>query len=149
PAETKHAALADLNRGPVQRQSAADSELLELLGLVPAGTDLRKIEGAVSGQEVIGFYDTRSKKLAIVNGPALSDAVTTGVTLAHELDHALDDQRFGIRDASGAGTDDQATAYTALIEGVATRVMDEYARRYVNPVEAFGSGLSQLGAAGA
>jgi hypothetical protein len=64
------------------------------------------------------------------------------ITLAHELVHALEDQRFGLRER-GEGADDASLAASALAEGTATDVMLEYARRY------FGAGdaLALLGTA--
>jgi hypothetical protein len=74
--------------------------------------------------------------------------VLSEITLAHELDHALEDQRIGLREMTAAGADDAVSAYTALVEGSATSVMDDYTRRFVDPGAALGSGLSALGASG-
>jgi hypothetical protein len=65
------------------------------------------------------------------------------MTLAHELTHALEDQRFGL-DTDAAGSDDRALARTALIEGTATALMYAYVQRYFTSEETLG-GL--LGAA--
>jgi hypothetical protein len=54
-------------------------------------------------------------------GPALSEFV-----LAHELNHALEDQAFGLPKSS-ASSDDAVLAESALIEGSATALMTEYA----------------------
>ena len=54
--------------------------------------------------------------------------------LAHELDHALEDQRFGIG-GGGRLNDDAALAEQALTEGSATDAMIEFAARYLNPFE--------------
>jgi hypothetical protein len=144
-AETRAASLRDLDRGspPAERQAAA--QVLELLGLLKPGTDLRSVAGDVGGEQVAGYYDTRRKRLAIVAGPVASDSATSEITLAHELDHALDDQRIGLRDVTSAGADDAVSAYTALVEGVATAVMDDYARRFIDPGALLGSAFSSLG----
>ena len=67
---------------PKQQVSPDTATLLrrkyELLGLIPRGTDLRAIQGDVSGQEVAGYYDTHTKRLAIVSGPALAQDVGMG-----------------------------------------------------------------------
>ena len=148
PAATRAAQLAELDRSYPAARRRTDAELLATLGLVPRGTDLREVVGAVSSEQVAGFYDPRRKRLAIVDGPAARNRVLAEITLAHELDHALDDQRFGLRDDS-AGTDDAASAYTALVEGTATAVMDEYAQRYIPPGAALLSVFSAVGPAGA
>ena len=54
--------------------------------------------------------------------------------LAHELDHALEDQRFGLREEDRP-SDDGALAAQALAEGSATAVMTEYAARYLDAFE--------------
>jgi hypothetical protein len=144
PAQTRDLQLRDLDRTYPAARRSADEHVVETLGLVPHGTDLRKVLGDVSGEQVAGFYDTRRKRLAVVDGPVASNSVLTEITLAHELDHALDDQRFGLRDDT-AGTDDRTSAYTALIEGTATAVMDEYARRYIPPGSALLSVFSAVG----
>jgi hypothetical protein len=48
------------------------------------------------------------------------------MTLAHELDHALEDQVFGLDDGRLGGGGDRALAYTALVEGSATALMQRY-----------------------
>jgi hypothetical protein len=148
PAETRRAQLADLDRSSSPAARRSGERVLELLGLVKPGTDLREVAGKVSSSEVAGYYDTRRKRLAIVSGPAAGDRVLSEITLAHELDHALEDQRIGLREMSAAGADDAVSAYTALVEGSATSVMDDYTRRFVDPGAALGSGLSALGASG-
>ena len=144
PAQARRDALADFDRTYPAARRAADQETLELLGLLPPRTDLRAVEGQVSGQEVAGYYDTQRKRLAVVQGPASNDRVAAEITLSHELNHALEDQRFGLTDVSGSGADDAGSAYTALVEGTATAVMGEYTRRYISAIGALGSALSQL-----
>ena len=56
---------------------------------------------------------------------AAEDRALLEFLLAHELDHALEDQAFGLPEGKGAG-DDEALATIALIEGSATTVMVEY-----------------------
>jgi len=112
-----------------QRNStrAADAEALKLLGLLQPRDSLAKAFSAIEGEQVLGFYDDRRKRLVVIrdrhaNRPLLE------ITLAHELTHALEDQRFGLR--AGGSTDDAALARSALAEGTATVVMAEYAVRY-------------------
>ncbi|MEA2368418.1 MAG: hypothetical protein QOH38_1136 [Thermoleophilaceae bacterium] len=147
-ARTRADALRELDRhsSAVERRTAA--QVLELLGLLKPGIDLRAIEGDVAGEQVAGYYDTHRKRLAIVAGPGASDGVLSEITLAHELDHALDDQAIGLRDIASVGADDASSAYTALVEGVATWVMDDYARKFIDPRAALKSSLAALGASG-
>jgi hypothetical protein len=147
PAQTRADQLRELDRHttPGERRSAA--RVLELLRLLKPGTDLRAISGDVASEQVAGYYDTRRKRLAIVAGSLAGDDVTSEITLAHELDHALDDQRIGVRDIASPGTDDYASAYTALVEGVATSVMDQYARRFIDPGRLLSSAFASAGPA--
>ena len=54
------------------------------------------------------------------------------VVLAHELTHAVTDQHYDLthsdRLAAATGRDDEETAYSALVEGDATLVMQRYLR---------------------
>jgi hypothetical protein len=146
-AQTRADSLRELDRHTTPAERRAATDVLELLGLLPPGTDLRAVEGDVAGEQVAGYYDTRRKRLAIVAGAGAADDVTSEITLAHELDHALDDQRLGVRDLGSPGADDYASAYTALVEGTATSVMDQYARRYIDPGRALSSAFATAGPA--
>jgi hypothetical protein len=147
PAETERISLQELDKQYPPARRRTDQELLTLLGLLEPGTDLREIQGDISGGQVAGFYDTRRKRLAIVSGEGTSDELLTEITLSHELTHALEDQRFGLRELGGGGADDRGSAYTALVEGTATSVMGDYARRYIDPGSALVSALSASGPA--
>ena len=141
-AQTRATDLREYDRviEPARRRAAA--QVLELLGLLEPGTDLRQVESDVAGGQVAGYYDPRHKQLAIVAGHLAGNSATSEIALAHELDHALDDQRIGLKQLASSGADDSASAYTALIEGVATSVMDDYAQRYIDPGAALGAVFS-------
>jgi hypothetical protein len=131
-AQASRIGLAELDRVEPPATQAAESELLKLLGLIPAGADLRRLQGQILQDQVAGFYDTDTKRLALVTdtGAAGDDAIGE-ITMAHELTHALDDQSFGIHDESSAAGD-PSDAYGALVEGDATVVMSRYAQRFVS-----------------
>ena len=147
PAQAQKAGLADFSRTTSAAAQASDSELLELLGLVPAGTTLRSLESSIYGGQVAGYYDPHTKRIAIVTGHGASagSGAVAEITLSHELNHALEDQSFGLHEES-AGTDDASSAYTALIEGTATEVMTRYALRYIGPSRSLSASLGALGA---
>jgi hypothetical protein len=142
PAQAARAGLADFDRSyPVARRHA-DEAMLELLGAVPPGTDLRREYGLEVRDQVGGYYDPRTKALAVVAGPTSGGALGD-IVLAHELNHALEDQRFGLRDeGSPAALDDGAVASTGLVEGTATAVMYAYAQRYLDSAHALSDLLS-------
>lgn len=129
---------AATRRSPGRLRS--DEEALELLGLMRPGESLAKALVAVGKEQILGFYDDRRKRLVVVRDETAGRPLLE-ITLAHELVHALEDQRFGLRERGGA--DDASLAESALAEGTATDVMLEYARRY------FGAGdaLSLLASA--
>jgi len=70
----------------------------------------------------------------VVKGAGTGNRVVSEITLAHELDHALEDQQFSFKDPKSS--DDRALAYTALIEGSATSLMDDYLTRHFTNEEA-------------
>ena len=145
-AQARREGLADLDRTYPPARRRADEEVLKLLGLLEPDDDLRAVLGAVLSEQVAGYYDPRSGRLRVVGGAGGSAALDE-LTLAHELTHALEDQRFrlGLEDAGPSG--DRALARLALVEGTATAVMFEYAARHLDPGQAIGGlAASALGA---
>ncbi|HWK26249.1 MAG TPA: hypothetical protein VNS09_06795 [Solirubrobacter sp.] len=128
PATARREGLEDLDRSYPAGRRRADEEVLKLLGLIKPDVDLRAISASVFGEGVAGYYDPRSKRLRIVTGTT-PDALGE-VVIAHELTHALEDQRFGIK-ADESDSDDAGLARLALIEGSATLVMQEYLLRHL------------------
>src|SRR5215213_9960657 len=122
--EARNAAVGDLDETYPPSARRADEELLKLLALVPPDTDIVKVLEAISGEQVVGYYDTRRKQLRLVSGNGADSPALVDITLAHELTHALEDQVFGLKESAGA-TDDESTALTALHEGTATYVMNK------------------------
>jgi hypothetical protein len=133
-AQTRREAFAELDRLTTPAQRAADEELLKLLGLIPPQSSMRGIAAQIYQDQVAGFYDPRTKRLALVRDAGDSDVGIGEITLAHELTHALDDETFGIKEA-GQGFGDRESAYTALVEGDATSVMTRYAGRYMSGLD--------------
>jgi hypothetical protein len=139
PAQARREGLEDLDRSYPESRRKADEEVLKLLGLVDPEVDLRSISASVFGEGVAGYYDPRSKRLRIVSGTT-PDALSEMV-LAHELTHALEDQRFGLAVTEGE-SDDAALARLALVEGTATAVMQDYLVRYIGAEKALGGLLA-------
>lgn len=140
-AEARRTGLAELDRAGSARERRIDEEVLKLIGLLPADADLRQVASLVYGEQVAGFYDPRNGRLALVRGAGVDD-----VTLAHELAHALEDQHFDLERLGESRDDDRAAAEQALVEGTATLVMSEYARRWPTdtPVGDLLAGLTQI-----
>ena len=129
--------LRDFDRSYPLARRRADEEVLKLLRLLEPGADLREISSEVYGKGVAGYYDPRSEHLRIVTG--VTPGALTDVVIAHELTHALEDQRFAL-DLDESGSDDAALAELALVEGSATLIMQQYLLRYVGTETAL-SGL--------
>src|SRR4051794_22476964 len=98
PEQTREAVTGNLDKDYPAKRREADQDLLELFGLVPAGTDLAAVTGDISGQQIAGYYDPKRKRLVVVDGEAAANAVLAEITLAHELTHALEDQNFGVKE---------------------------------------------------
>lgn len=114
------------------RKEALDDEtslekseaVLRAVGLLPDDVKLADVLSSFLGSSVVGFYDPKSNEL-VVRGAAITPYVR--ITLAHELTHALDDQHFELdRPALDKADDETGTAFSALVEGNALRIQEEY-----------------------
>ena len=63
------------------------------MGLLPDSLDLRKFMLSLLTEQIVGYYDPTTKVLYIVQGA--SDEMV-GVTVSHELVHALQDQYINL-----------------------------------------------------
>src|SRR4051794_37285902 len=108
--------LEDVDRSYPSARRHAGEAILRRRGLIDPGVDPRAVSASLYGEGgVAGYYDARSKRLRIVADAATGARVLKEVTLAHELTHALEDQRFGLSPEEGSN-DDRALARLALIE---------------------------------
>jgi hypothetical protein len=118
----------DLDRG-----LAADEAELRMLGLLAPDEQLESIL-ASTGDLAAAAYDSRTGRLYVVSDAVGVNRALIEFVLSHELDHALEDQRFGL--GGGAQLDDDAAlARMALHEGSATALMVEYAGEHLSPAE--------------
>lgn len=89
----------------------------KLFGLIPDSMDLRKFLIAVLTEQVVGYYDPATKVLYVVQG---ADQQLAGITITHELVHALQDQYVNLDSIQHATADnDRLSAAQAVIEGQA------------------------------
>jgi hypothetical protein len=116
-------------------QANADGRALAALGALPPGSDLKALLRKALGSSVAGFYDPESGELVVGSPGAGAAGAGRGlgpaerVTLAHELEHALADQRLGLPAAverPPAGQADAALGALAVVEGDATLTMQRY-----------------------
>jgi hypothetical protein len=113
-------------------QYARRSIAWDTMGVIPEGTSLRDAYESYGSGQVIGYYDTLTGELKFTGSE--SPSPLERITLAHELTHAIDDQRFGLErlDALGAECEDEdASAAIALVEGNATFFMLRWARTFL------------------
>jgi hypothetical protein len=89
----------------------------KLFGMIPDSMDLRKFLIAVLSEQVVGYYDPATKVLYVVQG---ADEKLAGITITHELVHALQDQYVNLDSIQHATSDnDRLSAAQAVIEGQA------------------------------
>jgi hypothetical protein len=126
PEQATRESLGELDHYVPPRRQRIEERLLVMLGLLPPDTQLRELLGKALTEEVAGYYIPRTGTMALVRGAGL-DGLFAEVALAHELTHALEDQRFGIEPHGASGfLRDRAVAEAALREGSATLAMLEY-----------------------
>src|SRR4051794_28894637 len=123
----ERAFVAKLRKGEGQPKPAEVEQLtatLAALGLISPRLDVVKAFRTAYDVGTLGFYDFKDKRL-YVRGTRATPGVRA--VLSHELTHALDDQRFGLR-RSELRKDNQEKdlAFTALSEGDAERTRVAY-----------------------
>lgn len=99
-------------------------EALRAIGVVSGQPDMARAAQTFANNDVVGLY-VATDKTVYVEGDQLTPYVR--VTLAHELTHALQDQYFNLVTMRKGHADDDG-AVTALIEGDAVRIQDDYER---------------------
>lgn len=115
----------------------ATDKTLTALGLLAPDADLYSILRDVGSEQVAGYYDDQDESL-VISGSVANLTPYDRVLLAHELVHALTDQRFGLDALSklqDEGKDDEATAYLSLVEGDATLMMYLYSQEFLSESE--------------
>lgn len=138
--QARREGLASLDRDYPAERLEADETVYRLLGLIEPGADLRELSGDLYGEGVAGYYDPRDRRLRVVEGAVTGTRVVEEMILAHELTHALEDQRFGLE--TTPATDDRTLARTALYEGTATALMYAYVDEQFTTEETLGGLLS-------
>ncbi len=103
----------------------------ELLGLLPAGQDLRAVMQEVLEAAVGGYYDPKTRKFWIMQG--FSRGPMADLIMAHELEHALDDQVYPLDPffLAARGNSDREFAARCVVEGSASSAMNLYLVRAI------------------
>lgn len=117
-AQVREFVTREFERAEPRQDIAGEQAAYKVLGLIPADMDLTKFLTDLLTEQVIGYYDPATKVLYVVEN-APEDVV--GVTITHELVHALQDQYFNLDSLHRVrGDDDRQAAAQAIIEGGAT-----------------------------
>jgi hypothetical protein len=108
-----------------ERESVEDAtDFYAALGLVDPDIDMVEVLEDYFSGATLGVYDSETGEL-LVRGDRLTPGLQ--VTIVHELVHALDDQWFGLDRPGLDDRDDEAGfAFSALSEGDATRIHEEF-----------------------
>ena len=96
--------LKQLDEATPAAQLAGEEKAYKLLRLIPDSMDLRAFFLRVLTEQVVGYYDPKAKSLYVVEG---ADEQVVGITITHELIHALQDQYVSLDSIqkSGANND--------------------------------------------
>jgi hypothetical protein len=123
-------ALARFRRLTSEAKLRADQSAFRLLGLVPPGVDVLKTLLDVLEEQAGGYYDPGTKSFYLL---ADMPKEMTALLAAHEMTHALEDQRYDIdgRLAKVIDDDDASFALSALVEGSATIASAVYVTKSV------------------
>jgi hypothetical protein len=124
---------------------------MELLGQLPAGTDLPSLLSRLQAESVLGFYLPGRKPpkggLYVRSSSGLDPYAR--ITLSHELTHAVTDQHFDLtradRLAEATAREDELAAYSGLVEGDAMLTMQRYLAERLTPSEQADAALAAAG----
>ena len=93
------------------------SEAYKRLGMIPDTLNLQKFLVDLLEEQIVGYYDPKTKVLYLVSD-APKEAV--GITITHELVHALQDQYISLDSTQQIiGQNDRQSAAQAVFEGQA------------------------------
>ncbi len=102
-----------------------EARVLKRLGLIPQNANYEQLILDLLMEQVAGFYDPFSARLYIADWLPLE---MQRPALAHEIEHALQDQHFDLKRFATPIKDnsDEQLAQSALVEGDGTEVMLEF-----------------------
>ncbi len=117
--ELRRRLLALASEEKTRAETAAESIALARWGFIPFGMDYEALLIDLLTEQIAGYYDPKTKTLTISKS-AGDDPAWAEVVLAHEIDHALQDQAFDLDKFTESLADsegDAQMARRALIEG--------------------------------
>lgn len=121
--------VAQFKRPAVLSDLNAKIGVWKRLGVIPDSVDVVALLTRMLTEQVVGFYDPKSKTLYVVEGRA---GVERETVIRHELTHALQDQYVNLDSIQNVlGDDDRVEAAQAVLEGHATVMMIGNAARTI------------------
>lgn len=116
-AQVREFVTAQINDSLAARTFAGVTAAYKRLGMIPDTMDLKQFLIDLLEEQIVGYYDPKTKVLYIVSD-APKEAV--GITLTHELVHALQDQYISLDSMQKVeGQNDRQSAAQAVFEGQA------------------------------
>ena len=118
----------EVNAASTQEATALRIAAMRVAGLIARDADALQDEMELFETGVEGYYSFRTKTLSIIARPGAHSAGGRQIVLAHELTHALDDQRFnlGALMVRRHQTMDSLFVARALVEGSAHALEGHY-----------------------
>lgn len=128
---------AEIDAEQSPEELALSEDLLETLGLIPAGSSLRDLTLDLLAGQVVGYYSPDRDELYVVSRSGETIGGLERATYAHEFTHQLQDQTFDLAsvDTTDIDQSDRALAGLALIEGDASAAQFEWITGHMTPEE--------------
>jgi len=127
-AEIRARLLSRIDQEYKPEELAAEELAMKRMGMLPPDADYKKLVIDLLSDQIAGFYDPWERRLFIANWNTTGVAMMDDAVMAHEIDHALQDQHFNLRKfmTADAKNADATTARQALVEGDGMALMVEY-----------------------
>ena len=124
----------ELDREHTPEEWENDTRARAAFDFIPEDYDLRAELLDLYSAQVAGFYDDEKNTLYVVSDTGLD--LIARLTLAHEITHALQDERFNLNAFLDEDrmSDDEILARRALAEGDATLAMTAYLMNHVSDI---------------
>jgi hypothetical protein len=115
-----------------RRDADLERRVLEALGAIPRGIDLFSARRKLLEGQVAGFYVPKTEELVVLAEDQVGPLER--VSLAHELEHALADQKLDLPlpERSNPTRADSDLATLAVVEGDATLTMQRWALAHLS-----------------
>jgi len=116
-AQVREFVTAQITDSAAARTFNGITAVYKRLGMLPDTLDLRKFLVDLLEEQIVGYYDPKTKVLYVVDDAAKE---VVGITLTHELVHALQDQYISLDSTQKIeGQNDRQSAAQAVFEGQA------------------------------